>query len=107
MPADSAGQPPAAQVQTWLSEYVIQESLRQYSQLPIDLIEDRLDWLLQVWPGCAISVVARSAELSGVHPGRRREAVRQWGEDNLRPGNYDPTGLQPLVESVESDTQWQ
>ena len=81
--------PPKAEVQKWPSKYVIQESLRQYSYMPIDKIEDRLSWLLKVWPGCAIKVVAERDELSP----ERREVVRKWGEDNLRPGNYDPTGL--------------
>ena len=81
--------PPAAQVQKWPSKYVIQECLRQYSELPIDEIRDRLSWLLQVWPGCAICVVAESVRFIG----DRREVVRKWGEEYLVPGNYDPTGL--------------
>ena len=78
-----------AQERKWPSKYVIQESLWQYKQLHIDKIEGSLSWCLRVWPGCAIMVVAEADELFG----QRREVVRKWGEENLRPGNYDPTGL--------------
>ena len=63
--------------------------MKQYEQMPFNVIEDRLSWLLGVWPGCAISVVNKAHELSP----HRAEKVRKWGEVNLRPGNYDPTGL--------------
>ena len=49
-------------VQGWPSEYVIRESLRQYSHMRIDRIEDSLSWLLRVYPGCAIIQVAAPAE---------------------------------------------
>ena len=78
-----------AEVCKWPSKFVIRESLKQYEHMPFDDIEDRLSWLLGVWPGCAISVVNKAHELSP----HRAEKVRKWGEVNLRPGNYDPTGL--------------
>ena len=79
----------SAQVQKWPGEYAIAASLKNYELMPFEDIGDRLNWLLGVWPGCAISVVHNAHELS--HD--RAEKVRKWGEVNLRPGNYDTTGL--------------
>ena len=53
-------------------------------------VRDRLDWLLQVYPGCAILIVRDAHRL----PEGRCHAVKSWGHDNLWPGNYDVTGLQ-------------
>ena len=82
--------PPAAKAHQLPSDYVLRKTLRKLEAVPINLLGDRLDWLLKVWPGCAIHMVANSDRL----PRRHCDAVRRWGEDNLWPGNYDPTGLQ-------------
>ena len=81
--------PPVATVQKWPSDYVIRESLRQLDMSPVNCARDMLDWLLKVWPGCAIMVVWNADRL----PARHREVVKRWGEESLWPGNYDPSGL--------------
>ena len=82
--------PPVAKVQKRPSDYVLRETLRQLETVPINLLGDRLGWLLKVWPGCAILVVRDSDRLERRHC----DAVRRWGEHNLWQGNYDPSGLE-------------
>ena len=53
-------------------------------------VRDRLEWLLEVYPGCAILIVRDAHRL----PEGLCHAVKSWGHDNLRPCNYDATGLQ-------------
>ena len=53
-------------------------------------VRDRLEWLLAVYPGCAILIVRDAHRL----PEGLCHAVLRWGHDNLWPGNYDATGLQ-------------
>ena len=53
-------------------------------------VRDRLEWLLEVYPGCAILIVRDAHRL----PEGLCHAVKSWGHDNLWPGNYDATGLQ-------------
>ena len=65
------------------SKWQTGETLNQLRSLSIDNLDDRLDWLYKVWPRLAVRVVEDSRRLPPLH----REAVRRWGENNLRPGH--------------------
>ena len=83
-----------AEVQGWPSRSVLDLCLRQFESMSIgkgiDRLESDLDWLLKVYPGCAILIVRDAHRL----PEGLRHAVLTWGHDNLWPGNYDATGLE-------------
>ena len=82
--------PRQATVQMWPSQWVLDLCYRQLETMPIGKVIDRLEWLLKVHPGCASLIVRDAHRL----PEGLCHAVKRWGHANLRPSNYDATGLQ-------------
>ena len=88
--------PRQAIVQDWPSQVVLGICFRQLETMSICKVRDRLEWLLEVYPGCAILIVRDAHRL----PEGLCHAVLRCGHDNLWPGNYDATGLQDLPPGV-------
>ena len=96
-----------ARARRWPSRWVVQELVQQTNAEHIDNIEASMHWLLSVYPGAAIALFLSRHLLTPL----RRDVAQRWGERYLRPGNFDPTGLEELLaalgQPLENNFQFQ